>query len=424
MFMTRKMRYAALPTDMLSSILISAAACKMLLPWSNTFGAYLGLRIQISSSFLLITPTYPINAQELERRHTITSEALEAFIEIPGIEKIPKAKAGDKVLIHYSGHGARTTTIFPDLKDDTKLNKALIPYNILNGGWYLRDVELVFLLRKIVDRGLLVIVVLDCCYSGSATRGTGSIQIRGIMDIYQSHPMDDRPPPNHKTTKLFPVNDAVYTADRTLLRELLGYTVFAACRQNKFAREGVVENGIIHGVLTYWLLDTLRCSAGTTTCSAMLYRRVCAVVRNWFVDQTPMLSGETNRLFFDVGDALPDEALVVQKVNGGSVELSGGTLHGARIGAKYRILPHNAELRDPEVMKASQIVATVRSTEPLKSNATLDNSKEDSSMISPGYKAVLISVPPDQKALFRLSQPDTQLAAEFRRVCQQEGFQN
>jgi hypothetical protein len=352
-------------------------------------------------------------------------EAFEAFIEIPGSEKIPKAKAGDKVLIHYSGHGARATTIFPALKDGTKFDEALVPCDILTGGRYLRDVELAFLLRKMVDRGLLVTVVLDCCHSGSATRGTGNRQVRGIVDIYQSHPMDDRPPPNHEIAKLYPVNGAVYAADITLLREPLGYTVFAACRQNEFAWEDELENGIIHGALTYWLLDTLRCSGGTTVSSAMLYRRVCAMVRNWFVDQTPMLSGETNRLFFDAGDVLPDEALVVQRVNRTSVELSGGTLHGARIGAEYCILPYNTELRNPQVMKSSQLcVATVQSTELLKSNATFDDLKEGSSMISPGCKAVLISIPLNQKALFRLSQPDTQLEAEFKRVCKQEVFRN
>ena len=48
---------------------------------------------------------------------------------------------------------------------------------------YLRDVEMYYLLKAMVDKGLEVTVVLDSCHSGGATRGLGGAATRGIASI-------------------------------------------------------------------------------------------------------------------------------------------------------------------------------------------------------------------------------------------------
>jgi len=78
-----------------------------------------------------------------------------------------KARPGDHVYIHYSGHGGRASTIFPKLKGEKGLDEALVPTDIGNKeARYLRDVELTKLLNGMVAKGLLVTVVLDSCHSG------------------------------------------------------------------------------------------------------------------------------------------------------------------------------------------------------------------------------------------------------------------
>lgn len=100
------------------------------------------------------------------------------------------AEAGDLVYIHYSGHGAQATTVFPTLKGDAGLDEALVPTDInTDTGKYVRDIELSLYL-KMVDKGLIVTVVLDCYHSASATRSSGRVGLRGIPQTYRSITQD------------------------------------------------------------------------------------------------------------------------------------------------------------------------------------------------------------------------------------------
>ena len=94
----------------------------------------------------------------------------------------------DLVCVHYSGSGARATTIFGELKKDgTAENHSLVPSDITHGGKYLRDLELGALLPDIVAKEAALTVVLDCCHSGGAVRWEDDNEnvegIRGIEDI-------------------------------------------------------------------------------------------------------------------------------------------------------------------------------------------------------------------------------------------------
>ncbi|MFM7440176.1 MAG: caspase family protein, partial [Snowella sp.] len=83
------------------------------------------------------------------------------------------AQAEDLVYIHYSGHGGRVKTIFPDLKGEGQFDEGLVPMDVGDRGRYLRDVEMATLLKRMTDKGLLVTVIFDSCHSGGATRADG-----------------------------------------------------------------------------------------------------------------------------------------------------------------------------------------------------------------------------------------------------------
>jgi hypothetical protein len=83
----------------------------------------------------------------------------------------PKVQPGNQVYIHYSGHGGRASTAFPERKGANGLDEALAPTDIGNSeARYLRDIELAHLLKAMVDIGLPVTIVLDSCHSGGGTR--------------------------------------------------------------------------------------------------------------------------------------------------------------------------------------------------------------------------------------------------------------
>jgi hypothetical protein len=82
------------------------------------------------------------------------------------------AQSGEEVYIHYSGHGGRAITAYPKLKGPSGLDETLVPLDIGNSeARYLRDIELAYILKAMVDKGLVVTIVLDSCHSGGATRG-------------------------------------------------------------------------------------------------------------------------------------------------------------------------------------------------------------------------------------------------------------
>mgnify|MGYP001547264349 FL=1 len=74
------------------------------------------------------------------------------------------------------------------------------------------------------------------------------------------------------------------------LLEPQGYTLLAACRANESAYEYPFNGHEKIGVLTYWLLDTLR-QAGPNTSYKMVHDRILAKVHGQFEQQTPMLQG-------------------------------------------------------------------------------------------------------------------------------------
>lgn len=115
-----------------------------------------------------------------------------------------RCQAGDKVYIHYSGHGQLMTDLNGD--ESTRWNgwhaqwdESIIPYDAYmtycandRGEKHISDDELATYLTKIrqaVGKKGEIIVVLDACHSGDATRGELNEIVRGV-DIKFNIPKD------------------------------------------------------------------------------------------------------------------------------------------------------------------------------------------------------------------------------------------
>jgi hypothetical protein len=254
------------------------------------------------------------------------------------------APAGSQVYIHYSGHGGRARTVYPQLKGGPQgIDEGLVPVDIgQTNGQYLRDIELGKLLKDLVNKGLIVTVVLDSCHSGGATRGEAAV--RGLDTI------DDTPRPVSNlagTPEELAENWGGLTSANTRglnsgwLPESRDYVLLAACRPNEFAYEYAfdAETKQRRGALTYWLLDSLQQQTSGLTYKD-LHDRLNGKIRTQFAQQTPMLMGEGDRLVFGSDRADVQYSIPVISLEGNTVKLEVGQSTGLRLGAEFAIYPN------------------------------------------------------------------------------------
>lgn len=251
------------------------------------------------------------------------------------------AQKGDVVYIHYSGHGGRAITHFPKLKGNLGKDETLVPTDIgTSDANYLRDVELAYIFKRMVDKGLLLTVVLDSCHSGGAARGVDS-DIRGLSVI------DTTPRPTESLVaspeELIAAWDLNNNTTRNVtvsgwLPEPNGYTLLAACRDNELAQEYPFDGKERNGALTYWLLDSLK-KLGTQVSYKTLHERLLAKIHSQFEQQTPMLQGDKNRLIFGSQSVTHQLTIPVLKVDiaKNKVLLQIGEAYGIRNGVEFAV---------------------------------------------------------------------------------------
>lgn len=135
-----------------------------------------------------------LNAAKYEQIITcVNEEATKAGI-VSAFQTLTQwCQPNDIVYIHYSGHGQQMKDIGNDEAD--VLDECWIPYDAYRkpndtykGEKHLVDDEVNMLLANIRNKigvGGKMLVVVDACHSGDATRGQGEI-VRGVEDIFET----------------------------------------------------------------------------------------------------------------------------------------------------------------------------------------------------------------------------------------------
>jgi Caspase domain len=248
------------------------------------------------------------------------------------------ANAGDLVYIHYSGHGGRVKTIFSDLKGDGQFDECLVPMDVGEEGYYLRDVEMNTLLKRMTDKGLVVTVIFDSCHSGGATRGDGDV--RGARDGQvdtNDRPLGSRVADRAELLANWRVTTQNSSTDGWLPNQ--NYVFLGACRPTELAYEAAFDAGTErNGALTYWMLDTLNSNPTGLTYQA-LYDRVKGQVQSRFPNQLPMLLGQGDRLVFGSEIKPVQYSLTVVNVIPGQVTVDGGLAQGLSRGGRFALYP-------------------------------------------------------------------------------------
>ncbi|MEL6163388.1 MAG: caspase family protein, partial [Cyanobacteria bacterium J06628_3] len=307
------------------------------------------------------------------------------------------------VYIHYSGHGGRALTIYPELKGEGLDDESIVPCDISSSGnRYLRDVEIATLIKRLTDKGCIVTVIFDSCHSGGATRGDCAIRGSENNGIDTAPRNQDSLVASRQELlhnwRILTQNDS--SESRVWLPKTEDYVFLAACRPSEFAYEYAISNNSSkrNGALTYWMIDTLSSSTSPLTYRS-LYNRVKGMVQSKFPQQLPMLTGNGDRQVFGVDTEFIPYTVNVVKVsdNQQEITLDAGLAQGLSQGTSFAIYPVNVK----DFADKTQQIAIVEITEPLadKSTARIVDAAaggiEVKGKIEPGAAAVMLAAPVD-----------------------------
>jgi Caspase domain len=313
------------------------------------------------------------------------------------------ANQGDLVYIHYSGHGGRVTTIFPDLKGEGQFDESLVPMDVGDDGRYLRDVEMNTLLKRMTDKGLVVTVVFDSCHSGGATRGDGDV--RGARDGKVD--TTDRPQDSTVADRAELLENwriaTQHSPKEGWLPNRRDYVFLGACRPTELAYEAVFGTGAErNGALTYWMLDTLNSNPRLTY--QALYDRLTGLIQSKFPSQLPMLIGEGDRLVFGSEIESVQYSLTIVNVAPGGVTLNGGLAQGLSTGARFSLYPVGSDFTDKQKRLAVVEIIELQASTAIAKILTAEESGVTTitAQIAPGLPAVMESEPVNLQNRVRL----------------------
>jgi len=222
-----------------------------------------------------------------------------------------ETKKGDAVFIYYSGHGSQVRNSLSEEQD--KLDEAIVPVDAAEGAPYIRDKELAPLFDRILDNGVMLTIVFDCCHSGSLSRG----QPENVLPKCRYLPMD-----------------TVDIKDPTRIETppaLNGALMLSACQDFEFASEIVNDDMQPQGAFTFAFIKALTQSQYEESAENVLLR-TSAILKNRGKSQIPVIEGKNQRLELTLFGSKPGQEknrtfIPVLKVDNrhNKIELNGGT---------------------------------------------------------------------------------------------------
>ncbi|KAI5918891.1 caspase domain-containing protein [Camillea tinctor] len=281
------------------------------------------------------------------------------------LNNLLQSPEGTPIYIHYSGHGARSQTVWPEHKGSGDAwDECLVPCDARSGGMVIRDLELGTLLYMMSKKGLLVTIILDCCHSGGATRDDDEDDIifRGLDEYWTDRKL---PPINNSVLDLIcPKKESEGNHGQAMnwLNEPGRYELIAACEAHQLAG----EKGQ-HGLLSFELLEALKSAESNLPTHGMLYRRLRGTLLSRRDNQNPVFSGNQMRCFLSsrITKDVSSIQLMTETYGGKPyLYIGAGEQHSVEPGDKYRVYPwYTVDFNDSTYIA----MVVVRSTEPTKS---------------------------------------------------------
>lgn len=231
---------------------------------------------------------FPASKQKMLINEQATTEGI-----LKGLEWLTKDLAnGDVCVFYYSGHGSQVADLNNEEQD--RYDEIICPYDISwNGRKYITDDQLYDYFTRRLPSGVRTDVILDSCFSGSATR---SISRFTRTDMRQRYLV---PPVNHRN-RLNSMIPSFAEANLFGSRSVFGPDVvkqdnvlWSGCQEDQVSWE-LDFNGQVRGAFTYYFCNILREFQGNAT-RRSIYGLLRERLHNDGFEQIPNLETPTEK---------------------------------------------------------------------------------------------------------------------------------
>jgi hypothetical protein len=250
---------------------------------------------------------------------------------------IKKAKTGDVVVIHFSGHGS--TLEDPD--DPLGYDNTIVPYDSRDPDkkvWDIRDKELNARARKLSDlvgTNGNVTFILDSCHSGTGLKAAGTPRA-----VVKDTRFGKTPPPLDLYNQPKPTNRDVTGSGWS--DKDINYVLIAGSRSDLVSYETPDSK---NGELTFYLIQELSKPSAVPRTYRDIVNRVIQSVHGDYREQTPQLEGKNqDQVVFGTATLATGNYIVANPLGGDKVELQGGRILGFTKGSVFDVYDETAHV--------------------------------------------------------------------------------
>ncbi len=342
------------------------------------------------------------------------------------LEFLKQAGPDDTVFIHYSGHGSqeRAATELWYLDPD-HLNETIVcydPWETLDSGGpvtQIADKELGWLISQVAKKDPQsphVVIVMDCCHSGSGTRSRKvdpTIKVRSsVGDVSRAKPLQQYLFYEHDNE----LKQSIENKEEVKL-PVGRHIALSACRSFELANERGFPEGR-YGVFTYHLLKALYKSKGDISYRDLI-QQVSIATKNTISYQVPQLysthTEDIQKTFLQgSARAASDYYQVIYSNDDDGWILTAGSIQGIMDleggeSTRIAIYDNDEALEKRDTKKA--IMATVNKVFPNRSTLAIKLDHGDSGQKS--YKAIITASPLPRTKVFLATESSKSHAAEI-----------
>ena len=264
------------------------------------------------------------NKWELDPLKLINESATRQAV-INGFEQhLTQADSEDVVLFYYAGHGSyeKVPKTFETLELNDKIETLVCHDSRTAGVPDLADKELSYLIEKVAQKNPHILIVLDSCHSGTATRDPEVLErqtnsngiARELKDfIFNQEWINYRLSKDYQPPK---------------------HVAIFACRDFQTAKEHIGSDGKHRGAFSYYLTEALQRTNGSLS-YANLVQDINALITGKVKDQSPQIEAKSDDLIKTflggaAGERINYFTFIYDKQTHHDWVINGGILHGIR----------------------------------------------------------------------------------------------